>query len=575
MNESKFQLRDLSGDNIKQVIKSTFLPYALSFFGAFVLCFYFFDFPFSLNNNFIWEADGLLVQAHIQSIIDSGIFGKTDHLGYPYGFTQWNNPEISYLHALMIWISSKVLPITTYGYLILIAFTTIILNSILFFHLSVQITKNRILNLLFLLFGLLIPYSLYSLDHPHVITFYIYIAIIIALLRIDNLNLKTIILLFIILLATNMFQLILITFIFSILAALYLLYYLFTRENKLQINNLLKIYLTILIVFIANFINFLTYSSISGQNGRAAYHSDLFAGKLTDVLLSSPFINQIIPNLEILKTGGTDARFIGLPLSVFFLLVIVLLILYPVLKVELFSIKLLFSFLLISLLTFITGGFGNLQASFFVIFGQISPMRSWSRLSILIGILSFVLIFLFLQQKLKTIYLYSVMAFVLFFSVLDLTQLEKDSNFSPNIEKLEETKFLNFVDSNLEPCSILQLPIDTYFIPQGAVDQAWRYYWNGMIPYIVLPDFKWNSAVYVDSPGWNELKKIPTVIDKSFFDTIGKDYCAVVFDKNFSQYQIDRQATLSSTPGIWPGLKIGKDLIADFEDTRFSVYLLK
>ena len=31
---------------------------------------------------------------------------------------------------------------------------------------------------------------------------------------------------------------------------------------------------------------------------------------------------SIIPNFEILKTGGTEARFIGLPLSVFFLLVI-------------------------------------------------------------------------------------------------------------------------------------------------------------------------------------------------------------------------------------------------------------
>jgi hypothetical protein len=355
----------------------------------------------------------------------------------------------------------------------------------------------------------------------------------------------------------------------------YSLHYLFTKENKFQIVNLLKIYITILIAFILNFINFLTHSSINGQNGRGAYHSDLFAGKLTDILLSSPLINQIIPNFEILRTGGTEARFIGLPLSIFFLLVIALLILYPVLKVELFSIKLLFSFLLISLLTFTTGGFGNLQASFFVIFGQISPMRSWSRLSILIGILSFVLIFLFLQQKLKTTYLYFLMVFVLFFSVLDLTQLEKDSKFSPNIEGLEETKFLNFVDSNLKPCAILQLPVDTYFIPQGAVDQAWRYYWNGMIPYLVLPDFKWTSAVYVDSPGWEDLKKIPTDIDKSFFGTIGKDYCAVVFDKNFSQYQIDRQATLSSTPGGWPGLRIGKDLIPDFEDTRFSVYLLK
>ena len=565
----------MSGVNIKPVVKSILLPFGLSISGTFVLCFYFFNFPFNLNSNFVWEADGLLVQAHIQSIIDSGIFSKTDHLGYPFGFTQWNNPEISYLHALMIWISSKFLPITTYGYLILITFTTIILNSLLFYYLSVQITRNRVLNVLFLLFGLLIPYSLYSLDHPHVITFYIYTAIIIILLKIDILNLKNLILLFVLLLATNMFQLILITFIFSILAVVYLLHYLFTKENKLQIINLLKIYITILIAFILNFINFLAHSSINGQNGRGAYHSDLFAGKLTDILLSSPLINQIIPNFEILRTGGTEARFIGLPLSIFFLLVFVLLILYPVLKVELFSIKLLFSFLLISLLTFITGGFGNLQASLFVIFGQISPMRSWSRLSILIGILSFVLIFLFLQQKLKTTYLYFLMVFVLFFSVLDLTQLEKDSKFSPNIEGIEETKFLNFVDSNLEPCSILQLPIDTYFIPQGAVDQAWRYYWNGMIPYLVLPDFKWTSAIYVDSPGWKELKKIPTEIDKSFLDTIGKDYCAVVFDKNFSQYQIDRQATLGPEPGVWPGLRIETGLIPGFEDTRFSVYLLK
>jgi len=540
-----------------------------------LLCFYFFNFPFSLNNNFVWEADGLLAQAQIQSIIDSGIFGKTDHLGYPFGFTQWNNPEISYLHALLIWISSKFLPITTYGYLILIAFTTIILNSLLFYYLSVQITRERILNILFLLFGLLIPYSLYSLDHPHVITFYIYIAIIIVLLRIDNLNRKNLIFLFVILLATNMFQLILITFISSILAVVYLLFYLVTRENKLQISNLLKIYVTILIVFIANFINFLTHSNINGQNGRGAYHSDLFAGKLTDILLSSPFINHIIPNLEILKTGGTEARFIGLPLSVFFFLVFLLLILYPVLKFELFSIKLLFSFLLISLMTFITGGFGNLQASFFVIFGQISPMRSWSRLSILIGILSFVLIFLFLQQKLKTAYLYSVMVFVLFFSVLDLTYLEKDSRFEQNIKQLEETSYLNFVDANLKPCNVLQLPIDTYFIPQGALDQAWRYYWNGMIPYLALPDFKWTSAIYVDSPGWQELKKIPTDIDKSFFATINENYCAVVFDKNFSQYQIDRQATLGPEPGVWPGLRIETGLNPDFEDTRFSVYLTK
>ena len=559
---------------ITKYLRSAILPFALSTLGSLIICFYFFDFPFSLKNNFIWETDGLLVQSQIQSIIDSGIFGKTDHLGFPFGFSQWNNPEISYFHALLIWISSKIFQISTYGYLILIVFTTIILNSILIYYLSTLLTKNRILNFLFLTFGLMIPYPLYSLDHPHVITFYIYVAIIIMILKIDKLNSKLYVLFVLVLFATNMFQLILVSFIFTILVIPYFLYFMFSKENRFQIISLFKIYTIVISVFGLNFINFIYYSNINGDNGRAAYHSDLFAGKLTDILLSSPIVNRFIPNLEILKTGGTEARFIGLPLLICFLSVFVLLILYPLLKIGRFSLKILFSLLFISLFTFITGGFGNLQASFFVMLGHISPMRSWSRLSIFIGLLSFVLIFYMLQQKLNDSHLLIIMSVVIFLSALDLTQLERDSKFRSNIDQLEETEFIQFVDKTLDPCPILQLPIDTYFIPQSAWDKGWRYYWNGMIPYVALPEFKWTSATYVDSPGWEVLQKIPSSVGKGYIDSVKNDYCAIVFDKNFSQYQIDRQASLSSTPGSWPGLRVENEIKPDFEDTRYSVYLI-
>lgn len=543
--------------------------------GSFLICFTLFNFPFSLTTDFTWEADGILVQAQIQSIIDGGIFGRSDHLGFPFGFTQWNNPQISYLHSLVIWLTAKFLPISTYGYLILITFTTIIINSLLLYYLSTLFIKNDYINYVFLIFGLLIPYSLYALDHPHVITYYIYIFIIIMILKIDYLSKKSLILFVLVLLATNMFQLILISFVLSLLVGIFTFYLIFDKSYKPQIFNLFKIYGILIFVFGLNISNHIAHSTINGQNGRATYQSDLFAGKFTDILLSSPFLNQIIPNLEILKTGSTDARQIGLPLMISFFLGLILLIIYPLLKVESFSLKVLFSLLLISLFTFITGGFGNLQASFFVILGQISPMRSWSRLLIFTALISLTIIFSLLKNNIRLKTFYTIMTFTLILSVLDFIRLDRDSKFNTNQTTIEEAKFLSFIETNLQPCPILQIPIDTYFIPQSAWDQGWRYYWNGMIPYIVLPQFKWTAATYVDSPGWKELTKIPTVVDNDFVASTKGDYCAIVFDSNFSQYQIDRQASLSANPGVWPGLKVATDLKPNYSDSRYLVYLTK
>jgi hypothetical protein len=90
-----------------------------------------------------------------------------------------------------------------------------------------------------------------------------------------------------------------------------------------------------------------------------------------------------------------------------------------------------------------------------------------------------------------------------------------------------------------------------------------------------LPEFNWTAAIYTNSLGWNELEKLPSTITEETFSQISKTYCAVLFDKNFSQYQIDRKAGLNGTQGLWPGLQIDSETLPEFEDTRFSIYLLK
>jgi hypothetical protein len=553
------------------------LPVLFSFVGAIFVSYLLFNFPFSLGTKFIWETDGLLAQAQIQSIIDSGVFALTNNLGYPFGFTQWNNPQVSYLHGLAIWILSKLFTFTSYGYLTLIAFFSVFLNSLFTFLLSKRLFRNLLFNYLFLVIGLLIPYSLYTIAQPHVITIYIYIALIILIIDIDSLKNSSLIIFLIILFSTNMFQLINLVFIMSILIVIYLFNYLLNKSSWTQFRNLLSIYLTIIFIFSLNFINFSWHSSISGQNGRNAYQSDLFAGKLTDLLFSSPFFSRYVPNLETMQSGTSgELRLVGLPLVICIFFGIIFILVYPNLTIKDNGITMLVSLFLIVFLTFITGGFGNLQASFFVLLGEVSPMRSWSRLSIFLGFTSLVLFISFLRSNFSARQMNVFASIFLLLALLDFSQIPRDSKFEANDQKLEESGFINFIDKNLKPCPILQLPIDTYFLPQSSVDRGWRYYWNGMIPYVILPGFSWTAATYVDSPGWEGLSSLPTEVDKESLNKLGGgDYCAIVFDKNFSQYQIDRKAGLNMTQGQWPGLLISNSLLPEYEDTRYSVYIIK
>jgi hypothetical protein len=73
---------------------------------------------------------------------------------------------------------------------------------------------------------------------------------------------------------------------------------------------------------------------------------------------------------------------------------------------------------------------------------------------------------------------------------------------------------------------------------------------------------------------WEKYKEIPTEINiaaANFYKNQG--FCAILFDKDFSQWQIDRKAGLDFTEGKWPGLRMNLGS-PDFDNGRYQIYLL-
>jgi hypothetical protein len=352
------------------------------------------------------------------------------------------------------------------------------------------------------------------------------------------------------------------------------------RSNSKILEIYTKIFLYVLVGFAYQASLYLYNYSLMGVNDRFPWQSDVFSGKFSDVLIGSPFLNNLLPRLSDLVPGtSTEAmsRTLGLPLIFGFVFSIYFVLASPLVKGDNQNplIPPVRQLTIASILFFVLGGLSNLQASFFVLIGTASPMRTWSRLSILIAILGLVVFYLLIENKIKKFFALSFAALIFLLSIIDMLSMEKLVDSSNNWADQEHYESVTFIGENLSPCPVLQLPADTYLIPQGALDKAIRYYWTNLIPYIVLPEFKWTAATYTDSYGWtNVIEKLPTEIQPQDITSLAKTYCAIYFDKDFSQYQIDRQAGLKGTIGLWPGLRISPELIPDYEDVRFSVYLI-
>jgi len=536
-------------------------------------------FPSSLTALKFFETDGIFTQVQIQSFVDGAILGHTNHLGFPFGYSHWLSPQFSFLEGLLIWILGNIFPFTNYGLISIIGLTIIFCNSISMHYLGSVLTKNRLIAFTFGIIGIATPYALNSLMHPHVMKIFIIpmtLALLIKLINKERIEISFIGILVITILGSSLFWINVFLAIFIVLVLIQLLDVVLRKTKGDFLVYYVKVGIYVFIGFLFNSGLYFYNRNLMGDRDRLAWQSDLFSGKFTDVLLGSPFLNRYVNQLQNLVPGSspeTWAMMLGIPLMISFVLGVYFSISFisPLEKNNLFSAFKQLS--IVSILFFVLGGLSNLQASFFVIIGSASPMRTWSRLSILIAILGLCLFFLTFKLSLKRAKI--IAAPLLIFALVEILSVNKLFDAQSNWSEQEMYGAVTFIEKQLDPCPVLQLPIDTYLLPQSALDQGYRYYWSGLVPYVALPEFNWTAAIYTNSLGWNELEKLPSTITKETFSKISKTYCAILFDKNFSQYQIDRKAGLNGTQGLWPGLRIDTDVLPEFEDTRFSIFLLK
>jgi hypothetical protein len=138
-----------------------------------------------------------------------------------------------------------------------------------------------------------------------------------------------------------------------------------------------------------------------------------------------------------------------------------------------------------------------------------------------------------------------------------------------------EYSAVNFLDINTKNCPVLQIPIDTFpEIQDFTFTFGDKFAYNQAIPYLLSDNNKWS---YYGIPGnkyWEEIKKIPSEIGyEESKDLKRQGYCAILFDKDFSQWQIERQASLDETIGRWPGLRMNLGE-PNFDNERYQVFLL-
>jgi hypothetical protein len=102
-----------------------------------------------------------------------------------------------------------------------------------------------------------------------------------------------------------------------------------------------------------------------------------------------------------------------------------------------------------------------------------------------------------------------------------------------------------------------------------------KFTYSQMIPYTLSSNNKWSLVATPNNAYWKIYREIPSEINSENVKFIKQNgFCAILFDKDFSTWQIERNAGLDFTPGSWPGLRVNLSK-ADFENDRYQIYLLE
>ena len=310
---------------------------------------------------------------------------------------------------------------------------------------------------------------------------------------------------------------------------------------------------------------------------RAPWDSKVFGGSLTDFLLASPFLRSVFPRLDELLPGtSVELSAIGLiPGLAAIAAVVIAMTAYLGFRPESRrSVGWLLVLLQLTLLTFITLGLGTVQEAVLLLLGVESPLRGWSRLTLLIAIIGLVLISPFISERINAlgrqggrIASLGLVAVVLVLGVADARSIVMAAPRA--IPTVEEVPAVDFLREKVGDCPVAQLPVGTYpdFPLADGTDLAITYYYRGFVPYLLNPEGTWSFGSINGTPTDQFLKALPATLTGPDLLALGEaGYCAVLYDKHYAEWV--RAKGLD-----WPGEAV-EGLTPTWTSPRFDVYLV-
>ena len=565
-------------DNIKN-FRSSNRDKLIIFFSLFLFNLVFFRFQnLVFKNDLVFSGNDFTYEIFITKLASEGnFFGISKNVGWPGGFAVWANPLFGFgPYYLSYTLGTLFSSLSIYQIYFIVLSAGISLNAVSAYWMVEKEFTNRFYPIITGLIVGISPFGLMNIGHmPVAWMFYpiLFIGVAFRLSRKQINYKKALFILFISGIFSPLWWSVVVLFISLLITICYAIIWKVSKDN---LKDWFFVSIGVAISIIPTLILIVLSRNYSGIGARYPWQSNVFGGRFTDAFLSSPYLNIQFSLLEKFSEGVSPEAKIN---SVGFVLgVCVLVGLIYVLNNEKSKVlnlpEIFYKLTIVFLLFFVSGGLGNFQAGLFVLFGQVSPARVWFRLIIILGILGFIIFLKYIASKNPS---YKLLGFILFFSVfvslIDLKYLDRIDYVSK--DSLIESKPTYFLDSNTKNCPVLQVPVDTYPLMQDFLgDNGSKFNYNQMIPYTLSSNNKWSL---VGTPGdkyWNNYKNLPTNINVSNIQLIqSAGFCAILFDKDFSKWQIERKAGIDFKQGQWPGLSVDLPQI-NFENSRYQVYLI-
>ena len=352
----------------------------------------------------------------IKIAMQGNIDGISEILGWPSGYALFSEPLLGtgpYYAALLI---SKFLSIqNVFIVYILTVIAGMLVNTIAAYWMVSKEYVEKKYSYVFAFIVGITPFVLTRVEHLPILWLFFVPVIFGIYIRLERKQIefkKAILIIQFLGFWSPLFWIFVIIFLSLTLSIIYLIFYKYYFKQ-------LKTWSIILsgsvMAFLLNY--FLIYISrdYKGTTSRFPWQSNVFGGKFSDILVSSPFINSKINLLEKLSEGlspEVKISHVGIVLGIG--IIVTLIFSISGIQSKKLNLPLGFTGILVILwLFFTTGGLGNLQAALLLLLGQTTPMRAWSRIIIVLGILGFYILLKLLEIQLIQNYLKNIVLFLI------------------------------------------------------------------------------------------------------------------------------------------------------------------